>query len=202
MILFLNSGVLFKLANKKMKRLSLLFSILLIAWISIASYWYVCKVRNNCGDAVQAPVSEMKDNISTEDADALSTADIETDSLAIVLEYLTGVGTKKYYFEFASSELNAVNDDEMYFTSLGYFLTNTPGSTLTAVGHACSKGSAQANERFSKLRAETIKQYLIGKGITGEQIILEWKSDTEPAESNDTENGRKLNRRVEININQ
>ncbi len=185
-----------------MKRLSLLFSILLVVWISIASYWYVYKVRNHCGDTDQAPVSEMKDNISTVDSDAVSTADMETDSVAIALEYLNGVGTKKYYFEFASSKLNAVNDDEMYFTSLKYFLANTPGSTVTVEGHSCSRGSSQANERFSKLRAETIKQYLIGIGITGEQIIPEWKSDTEPAASNDTEDGRKLNRRVEININQ
>ena len=185
-----------------MKRLSLLFSILLIAWISIASFWYVCKVRNNCGDTDQVSLSEMKEDISTVDTDAASNTELETDSLAISLEYLNGIGTKKYYFEFASSELNAVNDDEPYFTSLGYFLANKPGSTLTAVGHACSRGSTQANDRFSKLRAETIKQYLVGKGIPGDQIILEWKGDTEPAASNDTEDGRKLNRRVELNINQ
>jgi len=185
-----------------MKRLSLLFSILLIAWISIASYWYVCKVRNNCGDTDQASLSEMKDDPALEDADAALTAVPEKDSLTITSEYLNGVGTKKYYFEFASSKLDAVNEDETYFASLGYFLANSPGSTLTAVGHACSRGSTQANERFSKLRAETIKQYLMGKGIPGEQIILEWKGDTEPAASNDTEDGRKLNRRVEININQ
>ena len=185
-----------------MKRLSLLFSILLIAWIVIASYWYTCKVRNQYGDTVQTPVSEMNDDISTEDSDAVSAAAMETDSLAIALEYLNGVGTKKYYFEFASSKLNALNDDEMYFTSLSYFLANTPGSTVMVEGHACSRGSSQANEKFSKLRAETIKQYLIGKGIAGEQIIPEWKGDTEPAASNDTEDGRKLNRRVEITINQ
>ena len=185
-----------------MKRLSLLFSILLVAWICIASYWYVCKVRNNCGDEVQVPLSEMKDDISTEDSDAVSTPDMETDSVAIALEYLNSIGTKKYYFEFASSKLNAANEDEKYFTSLSYFLTNTPGSTVTVEGHACSRGSKQANDRFSKLRAETVKQYLIGKGIAGEQIFPEWKGDTDPAASNDTEDGRKLNRRVEININQ
>lgn len=185
-----------------MKRLSLLFSILLIAWISIASYWYVCKVRDHCGDTEQATLSEMKENQSTESADAASTVVPEKDSLAIALEYLDGIGTKKYYFEFASSKLNAVNDDETYYTSLGYYLDNTPGSTLTTVGHACNRGSKQANDKFSKLRAETVKQYLVGKGITGDQIILEWKGDTEPAASNETEDGRKLNRRVEININQ
>jgi len=138
-----------------MKRLSLLFSILLVAWIVIASYWYVCKVRNQCGDEVQTPVSEMKDTISTEDSDATSAAAMETDSVAIALEYLNGAGTKKYYFEFASSKLNAVNEDEMYFTSLNYFLANTPGSTVTVEGHACSRGSKHANDRFSKNRAET-----------------------------------------------
>lgn len=185
-----------------MKRLSLLFSILLVAWISIASYWYVCKVRNNCGDTDQAALSEMKDDQAAEGADAASTMIPEKDSVSIALEYLNGIGTKKYYFEFASSELNDINDDGMYFTSLEHFLVNSPGSTLNAVGHACSRGSTQANERFSKLRAETIKQYLMGKGIPGDQIILDWKGDTEPAASNDSEDGRKLNRRVELNINQ
>lgn len=185
-----------------MKRLSLLFSILLIAWICIASYWYVCKVRDHCGVKVQAPLTEIKEITAAVDTNAVSSADLEKDSLAIALEYLNGIGTRKYYFEFASSKLNTLADDEAYFSSLRYFLTHTPGSTITAVGHACSRGSANANERFSKLRAETIKQYLTGNGIPGEQIILEWKGDTEPAASNDTEEGRKLNRRVEININQ
>jgi OOP family OmpA-OmpF porin len=185
-----------------MKRLSLLFSILLLAWISIASYWYVCKVRNHCGDSDQAGVSELKDNLPAEDSDALATPDMETDSLAIALEYLNGIGTKTYYFEFASSKLDVANEDDTFFSSLGYFLANTPGSTVRVEGHACSRGSAQANEKFSRLRAETIKQYLIEKGIRGEQIIAEWKGDTEPAASNDTEDGRKLNRRVEITINQ
>lgn len=185
-----------------MKRLSLLFSILLIAWICIASYWYVCKVRNHCGVKDQAPLTEMKEETGTLDSNAVSSADLEEEPLAIALEYLNGIGTKKYYFEFASSKLNAPNDDETYFNSLRYFLAHTPGSTITAVGHACSRGSANANERFSKLRAETIKQYLIGKGVPGEQISLEWKGDREPAASNDTEEGRKLNRRVELNINQ
>jgi outer membrane protein OmpA-like peptidoglycan-associated protein len=182
-----------------MKRLSLLFSILLIAWISIASYWYVCKVRNNCGEAVQVTTIQV---LPFDDADAVSTTPMETDSLAIALEYLNGAGTKKYYFEFASGGLNAVNEDDRYFTSLAYFLAKKPGSTVTVEGHACSRGSKEANDRFSKLRAETVKQYLIKKGIPGEQIIAEWKGDTDPAASNDTEDGRKLNRRAEININQ
>lgn len=185
-----------------MKRPSLLFSILLIAWISFASFWYVCKIRDHCGDSDQVTASEMTEDQSAKDQDAASTAVPEKDSLSMAIEYLKEVGTKKYYFEFASSKLNAVDENESYFTTLGYFLANKPGSSLTAVGHACSRGSKQANDRFSKLRAETIKQYLVGKGIAGDQITIEWKGDSEPAASNETEDGRKLNRRVEININQ
>jgi OOP family OmpA-OmpF porin len=185
-----------------MKRLSLLFSVLLIVWIIIASYLYICKIRNHCGDADQATIPEMSETVSTEGTDAMSPENMKADSIATALEYLEGAGKKKYYFDFASSKLNAGNGDEMYFSSLRYFLANKPGSSLTVVGHACSRGSAQANQRFSKLRAETVQQYLVEKGIAGEQIKMEWKGDTEPAASNDTEDGRKLNRRVEISINQ
>jgi outer membrane protein OmpA-like peptidoglycan-associated protein len=144
----------------------------------------------------------MVDTLAAEDISEVSPEIAEADSIAIALVYLDGIGIKKYYFEFASSELNTANDDEMYFTLLGYLLTNEPGSSVRVVGHACSRGSAEANERFSKLRAERVKQYLVEKGIEGEKIILEWKGDREPAASNDTEDGRKLNRRVEITINQ
>ncbi|KPL26374.1 MAG: hypothetical protein AMS23_02095, partial [Bacteroides sp. SM1_62] len=85
-----------------MKRLSLLFSIILIAWIAIASYWYVCKIRNHCGDAAQGPATEMVDTLAAEDISAVSPEIAEADSVAIALEYLDGIGIKKYYFEFAS----------------------------------------------------------------------------------------------------
>ena len=49
-----------------MKRLSLLFSILLIAWICIASYWYTCKIRNSCGEAAQEATAEMAKTPSEE----------------------------------------------------------------------------------------------------------------------------------------
>ncbi len=185
-----------------MKRLSLLFSILLIAWICIASYWYTCKIRNNCGEAAQEVTVEMTMTPSDEVQAAEPPAVAEKDSVAMALEYLEGVGTRKYYFEFASTQLNTAGDNEQYFISLGYVLANKAGTSVKIVGHACSRGSAEANERFSKLRAERVKQHLVDKGIQADQIVLEWKGDREPAASNDTEEGRKLNRRAEISINQ
>lgn len=183
-----------------MKRLSLLFSILLFAWIIIVSYWYTCKVRNNCGEEPQIEVPEMRDTAAETAAELPAVP--EKDSVALALEYLKGVGIKKYYFDFASTTLKTAGDDERYFTSLGFLLSNKPGTSVAVVGHACSRGSAEANERFSKMRAERVKQHLVEKGIAAEKINMEWKGDREPAASNDTEEGRKQNRRVEISINQ
>jgi outer membrane protein OmpA-like peptidoglycan-associated protein len=197
-----NSGVFIKLAIKKMKRLSLLFSILLIVWITLVSYWYTCQIRNHCGNAAQAPLPETPLPAAEGEEQAASPSMEMKDSLALAQEYLKGVGTKKYYFDFASTELKTAGDDEMYFKSLGYLLTNRPGTSVMIVGHACSRGSDEANERFSRLRAEKVKQHLVDKGIPGEKITLDWKGDREPAASNETEDGRKLNRRAEISINQ
>jgi outer membrane protein OmpA-like peptidoglycan-associated protein len=185
-----------------MKRLSLLFSVLLIAWICIAAYWYTCKIRNSCGGEAQATPPEMAEPVPDTAPEAAPPAMAEKDSLTLAMEYLESIGTKKYFFDFASTELKTAGEDDMYFTSLGYLLTNQPGSSVRVVGHACSRGSAEANERFSKLRAEKVKQHLVEKGINEAQIMVEWKGDREPAASNETEDGRKLNRRVEISINQ
>jgi outer membrane protein OmpA-like peptidoglycan-associated protein len=185
-----------------MKRLSLLFSILLVAWITLASYWYVCNIRKHCGDQVRTAVSEMPDTPTTVDTDSLSRVPSTADSVAMALEYLNSAGTKKYYFEFASVELNTADDEEDYFRSLSFFLANKDGSSVSVEGHACSRGTPQANERFSKMRAEKVGKHLVEKGIMEDRINLSWKGDREPAASNDTEDGRKLNRRAEITIHQ
>ena len=65
-------------------------------------------------------------------------------------------------------------------------------------GHADITGNPASNLRLSVARAEAVRQYLIGKGIAGDRLVVRGYGDTRPVAPNGTPAGRAANRRVEI----
>lgn len=66
--------------------------------------------------------------------------------------------------------------------------------------HTDNTGSTDENEKLSKLRAETIKNYLIQRGINEKCLAVFWKAASEPVADNNTEGGKEQNRRVTIEV--
>ncbi len=65
-------------------------------------------------------------------------------------------------------------------------------------GHSDNTGTDELNDRLSQQRAEAVRNYLIGKGIAAETMTAKGYGKRKPIADNDTEEGRKKNRRVEI----
>lgn len=72
------------------------------------------------------------------------------------------------------------------------------GTTIVVEGHTDSRGSAQMNMELSRNRAESVRSYLVGKGVEPERIKAVGKGEAQPIATNDTPEGRANNRRVEI----
>ena len=83
---------------------------------------------------------------------------------------------------------------------LSEFMTNRKNVVIMIEGHTDAIGSEEVNNRLSKSRAESVKAYLINKGISAKRIKTEGYGESRPIASNNTEFGRKLNRRTEIII--
>lgn len=81
--------------------------------------------------------------------------------------------------------------DELYFDS-----------TLQVIisGHTSNEGDALFNMKLSQERADAVKSYLVYKGVSEVRIKMIAYGETIPADTNDTEEGRKKNRRTEVNI--
>jgi outer membrane protein OmpA-like peptidoglycan-associated protein len=77
-------------------------------------------------------------------------------------------------------------------------LTEWPEIRVEIIGHTDSIGSKMYNRRLSKKRAETVRDYLISKGITSDRLVALGKGEDEPIATNKTEDGRATNRRVEL----
>lgn len=67
-------------------------------------------------------------------------------------------------------------------------------------GHTDNVGSQETNKTLSQKRADSVKKYLISKGISSSQIQTKGYGDTQPVAYNDTADGRQKNRRTQVTI--
>ena len=72
-------------------------------------------------------------------------------------------------------------------------------SRVEVGGHTCSLGTEEYNQRLSERRAASVKSYLVKKGVPASNLVTRGYGETEPKYDNSTEEGRRLNRRAEIN---
>lgn len=75
-----------------------------------------------------------------------------------------------------------------------------PTMTVEIAGHADATGPDDYNLWLSELRAKLVTKYLVEKGVDAGRISTVFFGETKPADSNDTREGRKKNRRVEFKI--
>ena len=71
---------------------------------------------------------------------------------------------------------------------------------IIAIGHTDSVGSDTYNQKLSVRRAESVKAYLVSKGIEKNRVYTEGKGEKQPVADNKTAEGRAKNRRVEIEV--
>ena len=73
-----------------------------------------------------------------------------------------------------------------------------PGLKLEVEGHTDSVGSDEFNQRLSEQRAAAVRDYLVAQGISMNSIAARGFGKEQPIASNDTADGRRRNRRVEL----
>ena len=102
------------------------------------------------------------------------------------------------FFKFAKAELKESSFPEL--NRLLKLLEDNPGMEIEISGHTCSMGSDEYNLGLSQRRAEAIYDYLIKNGISASRLSAIGYGETMPKASNETEEGRQFNRRVEFLI--
>ncbi len=71
---------------------------------------------------------------------------------------------------------------------------------IIAVGHTDSDGSDASNQKLSIQRAESVKSYLVSKGVEKNRVYTEGKGEKSPVADNKTKEGKAKNRRVEVEV--
>jgi OOP family OmpA-OmpF porin len=101
---------------------------------------------------------------------------------------------------FEKSKFVLTKESELQVRFVTKFLNENPGHHIRVEGHADSTGPAKLNLRLSKMRAGEVARKIQNYGISSNRVEFLGRGEEFPVYSNDTPEGRQLNRRVEFYI--
>ena len=101
---------------------------------------------------------------------------------------------------FATNKTRILSRSEQALNDLYMYLARNPQVRIKIIGHTDNVGKDAANQKLSDGRANAVMQDLIERGIAPERLQAEGRGETQPIDTNDTDEGRQNNRRVEIEI--
>lgn len=119
-------------------------------------------------------------------------------TIKVIERYLRTFTLENVYFDYDKWDIKPASVPAL--EDLFNMLKTNPRMKVEVAGHTDGDGGAQYNMRLSQRRAESVKAYLVNKGIQTERIIAKGYGLTSPVASNDTPEGKAKNRRTEIRV--
>lgn len=132
--------------------------------------------------------------ISVENLQNNSISDDERNS--VVSREGTIISLKDLYFNTDSYEIMPKSFEEL--DKLYALLSSNPNLKISVNGYTDNVGSIKYNLRLSEQRAKAVVDYLIVKGISKERLKYQGYGEVNPIQTNETQEGRAVNRRVEV----
>lgn len=145
------------------------------------------------GGTAGAIIGRQMDKQAEEIEKTVPDARVERVGEGIVVEF-----NSQILFGFDQSNLSA--DARNNLGKLVVVLNNYPDTNIEIQGHTDSTGSESYNQRLSEQRAGSVSGYLKQKGISNQRITQVGMGELYPKYSNDNEEGRAQNRRVDFLI--
>lgn len=102
------------------------------------------------------------------------------------------------FFDTGKSELRPESGPEL--DRLVTTLNEAPKMVIEVRGHTDNTGSNEINAKLSQDRADSVREYFISKGIEPDRVASKGFGESKPVATNDTDEGRQQNRRVEFVI--
>jgi outer membrane protein OmpA-like peptidoglycan-associated protein/tetratricopeptide (TPR) repeat protein len=122
------------------------------------------------------------------------TKDVELKNVAVGSKIIL----KNIFFDFDKATLRPESTNEL--ERLTQLLKDVPTLKIEISGHTDSKGADDYNKKLSDNRAKAVVAYLIGKGIAADRLTAVGYGEEQPIATNDTDEGRQMNRRTEFKI--
>jgi outer membrane protein OmpA-like peptidoglycan-associated protein len=151
-------------------------------------------------DEIQTTAAQEKSGETGKES-ALLTTQVDTRAA----DRTSAAGSKllpppKTIIQFGHNSMQLSDEAREKLDKIVEFSSANPVSEIIVEGYSDSLGDPIYNKNLSKMRAEVVKKYLINQGVPGAKIEAVGLGPVNPIASNDTFEGRKLNRRIEISV--
>lgn len=154
----------------------------------VLPYVETVKVVGGSGQTPNGNMSGIPADAAIQEREApLEAADYKAFNKNIILDFSRNSN------EFSDQSYKTLSD-------LAVYLKNNSNAFVLVIGYTDNFGSYSYNVNLSSFRANTVKSFLVGKGIDKNRIKATGLGPDNPIASNDNEDGREKNRRVEIEI--
>jgi OOP family OmpA-OmpF porin len=124
--------------------------------------------------------------------------EIHKDLYLVPIEIGQVVRLNNVFFDFDKWDLRPESYVEL--DRVVKLLTENPTIEIELSAHTDSRGSDEYNMKLSDNRAKSVTSYILSKGIAPGRVVSQGYGETRPVSTNDTDDGRQLNRRVEFKI--
>jgi outer membrane protein OmpA-like peptidoglycan-associated protein len=124
--------------------------------------------------------------------------EVHKDLYLVPIEIGQVVRLNNVFFDFDKWDLRPESFIEL--NRVVELLTENPAIEIEMSAHTDSRGTDDYNFKLSDNRARSVMEYIISKGIASTRITSHGYGETKPVATNDTDEGRQLNRRVEFKI--
>jgi outer membrane protein OmpA-like peptidoglycan-associated protein len=149
------------------------------------------KALNGCPDADADNVADKDDKCPTVAGPASNNGCPENP--------LSSLSNLSVSFDVAKSTIS--DDNSMVLNKVLAILNSNASASILISGHTDNSGAEKFNEKLSMQRATEVKNYLVQKGIEQSRLSAVGLGELSPKASNDSLEGRGINRRVEFSVN-
>ena len=164
------------------------------SWLAQQKSTYLTTIRNTDEDPFKGQLLDIEIKNRHEDFFNQVKKIVSADSLL----GKASINLKNLQFESGSDKLLPVSKYEL--DNMIELLTTNTNMRLEVDGHTDNTGNAATNLDLSTKRANAVKTYLVNKGIAAARLNAIGFGQNKPIDTNDTEDGRKNNRRTEFKI--
>lgn len=199
--------------------------ILFGVWCAVCWRWYVCSIKESCGPVAAASAQPIVETSPIESDSDSTIAEIQAAARAAENPVMSSSRSNPNYTRLKPIDPNDIESVQMeevedrvvihfpynsvrredsdaidaYLSRLATYLIAS-GSKVQIGGHTDFVSDSQNNRRLGLGRAQSLRSSLIKKGVNRNQITIKSHGESKPVGSNDTPQGRYMNRRAELRV--
>lgn len=145
------------------------------------------------GGAAGAYIGNYMDKQAAEIESDIDGATVERVGEGIKITFDSGI-----LFDVNKATLKAASKENL--AKLAEILNKYPDTNILLEGHTDASGSEEYNQTLSEQRARSVANYLAGLNVSTTRLTEKGYGEAQPVATNDTPEGRQMNRRVEVAI--